>query len=54
VNFKQNNVTKASITMNQSAGSDVNLETVVPVTQSWYDALPASKTSDWNLYIIYW
>lgn len=54
VNFKQNSVTKGSITMNQSAGSDVNLETVIPVTQSWYDALPASKTTDWNLYIIYW
>lgn len=54
VNFKQNSVTKGSITMNQSAWSDVVLETTIPVTQSWYDALPASKTSDWNLYIIYW
>lgn len=53
VNFKQNNVTKWSITMNQNTGSDVVLETTIPVTQNGYDALPASKTTDWNLYIIY-
>ena len=54
INFKQNSVTKWSITTNQSAWSDVVLETTIPVTQSWYDALPSSKTTDWNLYIIYW
>lgn len=54
VNFKQNWVTKWSLTTNQSAWSDIVLETTIPVTQSGYEALPASKATDWNLYIIYW
>jgi len=45
---------KWTFTANQSGASTVDLETTIPVTQSWYDALPSSKTSDWNLYLIYW
>lgn len=54
INFQQNWVTKGSITTNQSAWSNVVLETTVLVTESWYTALPASKATDWNLYLIYW
>lgn len=50
----QNSSTKWTFTANQNNNSTVDLETSIPVTQNWYDALPSTKTSDGNLYIIYW
>ena len=42
-----------SFTTNQSSASSINLQGNVPVTQSAYDNLPSSKTSDGNTYMVY-
>ena len=42
-----------SFTTNQSSASSITLQGNVPVTQSAYDDLPSSKTSDGNTYMVY-
>lgn len=53
VTFYQNGVNKWSLSVNQSSNSSVNLETNIPKTQSEYNNLPSSKTTDGNTYLIY-
>lgn len=53
VTFYQNSVNKGSLSVNQLNNSSINLETNIPVTQTAYNNLWSSKTSDWNTYMIY-
>ena len=42
-----------TMTTNQSSAWTLAFHDNIPVTQSAYDALPSSKTTDWNTYLIY-
>jgi len=53
ISFTQAWVAKGDITLNQDSAETIALEGWVLCTQSAYDGLPSSKTSDWNFYIIY-
>lgn len=53
ISFTQAWVAKGDITLNQASAETIALEGGVLCTQSTYDGLPSSKTSDWNFYIIY-
>lgn len=53
VTFYQDSVNMGSLSVNQSSNSSINLATNIPKTQTEYNNLPSSKTSDWNTYLIY-
>ena len=53
ISFTQAWVAKGDITLNQASAETIALEGWVLCTQTTYDGLPSSKTSDWNFYIIY-
>lgn len=53
ITITQWNTSIGSINVNQSGDQTVALQGNIPVTQAQYDALPASKETDWNWYFIY-
>jgi hypothetical protein len=52
ITFNQWNSNAWTITTNQQEDTTVFLSWNVPVTQQEYDALPDSKNTDWNWYLI--
>ena len=53
ITVKQAGVTAGSFSTNQSTNWDLNIAGTKAVTQTEYNNLPASKTSDNNLHIVY-
>ena len=53
ITIKQAGVNMGSFTANQSTNWDLNIAGTKAVTQTEYNNLPASKTSDNNLHIVY-
>jgi hypothetical protein len=53
ITVKQAGVTAGSFSTNQSTNGDLNIAGTKAVTQTEYNNLPASKTSDNNLHIVY-
>lgn len=51
--FSQWGVSLWTTSANQAGNWTINIHDNIPKTQAEYNALPASKTSDWNTYLIY-
>lgn len=51
--ISQGNTTFDSFSANASSNSTIQLKDMILVTQAEYDALPETKTTDWNFYLLY-